>query len=144
MELKKGFFFSLDAFMALSLFVLILISMYLFFINSSDLNQQYYFSEDLFDVFSNIKLEELELVKYPQIIMLSLGGGINNSNLSLSEIIVDFSINGNSESASILIEDLTEGLVPARFGISFELEEEIFSRGEERQALVARSRLLSG
>ena len=32
----------------------------------------------------------------------------------------------------ILIEDLTEGLVPARFGISFELEEEIFSRGEER------------
>ena len=96
MELKKGFFFSLDAFMALSLFVLILISMYLFFINSSDLNQQYYFSEDLFDVFSNIKLEELELVKYPQIIMLSLGGGINNSNLSLSEIIVDFSINGNS------------------------------------------------
>ena len=67
MGLRKGFFFSMDSFMALSMFVIILVSMYVFFISVKSLDQQYYISEDLFDVFSEVEINELEYSNYPYV-----------------------------------------------------------------------------
>ena len=144
MGLRKGFFFSMDSFMALSMFVIILVSMYVFFISVKSLDQQYYISEDLFDVFSEVEINELEYSNYPYVSNLIAKGAINNTELTISEQIIEFGLNEDYQNASILIEDITGGLLPSQFGLSFELNNEIYSRGQVRTALVSRSRLLTG
>jgi hypothetical protein len=66
---KKGFIFSMDAFFAIALFVLVTVGVYAYFINFYSLQQQWYMSEDLMNTFSRTKIEELDLVSgiYPEI-----------------------------------------------------------------------------
>jgi len=142
--MKKGFFFSLDGFMAITLFILILVSMYLFFINSRSLDQQYYFSEDLFDVFSDVKISELDYSTYGTVFDFIVDRKINDTDLTISEQIIDFALAENNDDAAALIQDITNGLFDNRFGVAFELQDEIYSTASERNALVARRRLLSG
>ena len=65
--MKKGFIFSLDSFLALTIFTLVVAMIYLFFIFSSPTTQQYYFSEDTLVVLNNVKINELDLAQYPKI-----------------------------------------------------------------------------
>ena len=145
MELnKKGIFFTMDAFMGLSLFILILVTLYIFFISAGTLEQQYYISEDFFDVFSNIKFDELDTEKYDGVFALLVEGKINNTDYTLSEQIIILSSEGNDANASLLVGDFTEGLLDERFGFSFELEDEIYARENKKNSLGSRGRLLTG
>ncbi|MAG47210.1 hypothetical protein CL617_01275 [archaeon] len=63
-ESKRGFFFSLDSFMGLILFVLTLAIVYSFFVATHSLQQEFFISEDLLNVFTNVKIDELDLSKH--------------------------------------------------------------------------------
>ena len=129
--MKKGFFFSLDGFMAITLFILILVSMYLFFINSRSLDQQYYFSEDLFDVFSDVKISELDYSTYGTVFDFIVDRKINDTDLTISEQIIDFALAENNEDAAAFIQDLTNGLFDNRFGVAFELQMRYIQRHQK-------------
>ena len=71
--MKKGFIFSFDSFLALIIFTLFTLLIYLFFVFSSPTTQQYYFSEDMLNVLQNVKISELQS-SYPQINQMVLLG----------------------------------------------------------------------
>ncbi|MFH1209812.1 MAG: hypothetical protein V1663_03415 [archaeon] len=146
MEIKKGFFFSIDAFFALILFVLIIMLVYSFFINVGSLRQQYYFSEDLFNVMNSVKIKELDETNYTEFVKL---GELNN-NRTIMEQIVTYRLNSSSVNdwawnnatilTGIVIEDLT-----GQYGASLNIEGLIWPENEESATnIVVRQRIASG
>ncbi|MBU2633843.1 MAG: hypothetical protein KJ674_01210 [Nanoarchaeota archaeon] len=137
--MKKGFFFSIDAFLALMLFTLILVFIYSFFLNMGSLQQQYYFSEDLFDVLNNVELSELE--DYDSITQLNY---IIDYNRTIMEQVVTFTINvTNKDNATLLLTDII-GNLTGQYGIGVDVESLIFERGGNATNVVVRQRIVSG
>ncbi|MAF36784.1 hypothetical protein CL622_06725 [archaeon] len=58
--MKRGYFFTLDAILALVLFTLVVLLVHLFYINSPPLTQLQYLATDTLDVLSNVRIEELK------------------------------------------------------------------------------------
>ena len=148
---KKGFFFSLDAFFAILIFTLVLVSVYGYFINTQELKQQYFFSEDLFDIFINTRMNELGGT-YPEINELynSEVDEIRNNmdyTLTIMEQIITLK-NINTEetdmAAESIIGNLTENLFDDRYGFSFDVNGLIYNEGQDPNSLVARQRFVSG
>ena len=147
--MKKGFFFSLDAFFAIMIFTLILVSIYGYFINTQELRQQYYFSEDLLDIFTSVKMEEID---YPDINDLYESQIPEvRDNMYKDITVIDQIIilkNNNTEpalnAAQTIAIGLTENLLDERYGISFDVQGLIYERDKEINALVSRQRFVSG
>ena len=106
MNMKKGFFFSMDAFFSILLFTIVIALIYLFFISFTSLQQQYIFADDLLTLLNRIKINELDLSKYPGISSLSIG----NKNVTIVEQVVIFQDQSNQNAIDIIIDDLTSGL----------------------------------
>ena len=110
--MKRGFIFSIDAFLAILLFVFVIILIYSFSISFFSLNQQYFFSEDILTTLSETKLNELDLSYYPQISNLISQGKINNTDVKIVEQIIFFQLNDdpadpqNKDNTLELIDDL--------------------------------------
>ena len=150
--MKKGFFFSLDAFFAIMTFILVLVSIYSYFVSTQELRQQYYFSEDLFNIFINTKMGELLSGAYPDIDDLynseipEIRDNMNPDLTVMEQIITLRNINNEEAdmAASSIIRDLTAGLFEDRYGFSFDVEGLIYEEGGEQNALVSRQRFVSG
>lgn len=144
--MKTGFFFSLDSIVALILFGIILAGIYSFFLATHSIDQQFYFSEDILNRFSSIKISELDLTKYPEIQRMVGDGSITNLENTLVEQIVIFREieRENSPSANLFVEDITEGLIPEQYGFSVDVNGEIFKKSKEVSTLVSRERLVFG
>ena len=141
---KKGFFFSFDAFLALTIFVLILISIYGYFIGAIPLKQQYYLAEDLFSIFSNVKISELNLGSYPNIDQLITDGKITDTNNTIMKQVLEFKENEMIDDARTFLRDLTDDLVPRQFGFGFTLDiDELLASEENANALVSRIKYIS-
>ena len=82
---KNGFFFSMDAFLALILFGTFLALIYSYYVGNPKLDQPFYFSEDVLDVFSNVKINELDLNQYPEITKLINNNIITNQDKTIFE-----------------------------------------------------------
>ena len=104
--MKKGFIFSMDAFLAIIIFTFVIFFIYAFSISFPGLNQQYFFSEDLLNTIAEVKIDELNLASYPEINKLILDKKINNTDVALVEQIVTFRLNNDKESAEIIINDI--------------------------------------
>jgi len=143
---RKGFFFSMDAFLAIVIFSLILISIYGYFVGVSPLKQQYYLAEDLLTTLSNVKINELDLEEYPNIQNLKDNNLITNEDLTIIEQIIEFKEFNMIDEAETLLNDITDNLIPTQFGFSFTLDiEEIIEGAEEdASALVSRRRFVTG
>ncbi|HLC57804.1 MAG TPA: hypothetical protein VJH95_04485 [Candidatus Nanoarchaeia archaeon] len=147
--MKKGFFFSLDGFFALILFGLFLSMMYSFYLSSPRMEQPFYFSEDVLDVFSNVKLSELELAKYPEITGLITAGKINNREKTVFEVLVELNSQGTPESkksAETVIRELTFGVVPEQYGFGVDFSGVNVYKSQEKEIInaIARQRLVLG
>jgi len=145
---KKGFFFSLDGFFALILFGLFLAMIYSYFVSEPRLEQPFYFSEDVLDVFSNVKINELELSQYPKITNLITTGKITNQEKTIFEVLVDFNSQDPKDTASSndVIDDLMQGIIPEQygFGVDFSGTEVYETPGKEKINVIARQRLVLG
>jgi hypothetical protein len=117
--MKKGFIFSLDSFFAIILFVFVIFLIYVFSIYSYRLDQQYFFSDDLLNSFSEVKINELNLNNYPNIKAMTLDplNKINDTDITLTEQIVTFQLNdkpddiNNKDNVKLFISDIL-----AKFG----------------------------
>lgn len=142
--MKKGFFFSMDAFFAILTFTIILVSIYGYFVNVHELRQQYFYSEDILDVFSNIKMEELDLENYYNLNLLNTWELIDNE-LTIMEQMVTFSNKGYFNYSQWIFYNLTSVLLDERYGSSFNIgRNEIFGTEKNITASVARQRFVSG
>jgi len=130
-ENKKGLFFASDAFIALMLFIIILLGVYSYVIVSNNMQQQYYFSEDLLDVFSNIKLNELDSGKYLFIIGFS-------EELTIAEVIVQ-----NPTLVEDIIQELTGGLINQQYGVGVYIDGDlVYTDLEDVRSSVSRTKLI--
>ncbi len=154
--MKKGFFFSLDAFFAIIIFILMLVSVYGYFINTQELRQQYFFSEDLFDIFINTKMEELNFFDDFKIDMQDEEEGypthanLLDGRLTIMEQLITLNNNvsagdpiGN-EIAGDLIDTLTLDLFDERYGFNFNVRDWFSAEDEDANAIVSRQRFVSG
>ena len=104
--MKRAFIFSMDAFLAIILFVLVIFLIYTFSISLSGLNQQYFFSDVLLTTLSEIKINELDLNSYPRINQLIIDGKIKDTDIKLVEQMVILESRGDHASASMITEDI--------------------------------------
>ena len=119
--MKKGFIFSFDSFLALIIFTLFTLLIYLFFVFSSPTIQQYYFSEDMLNVLQNVKISELELTSYPQINQMVINGKIKDPEINILEQLLTFELENKRDDACILFNEVTNNLLPKSYKISFDL-----------------------
>ena len=108
--MKKGFIFSMDAFLAIILFVFVIFMIYIFSLSMPELNQQYFFSEDFLTVLSEVRINEINLDNYPKINNLIINKKINDTDVFLAEQVVTFQLNNDQESANLIVEDLLSKL----------------------------------
>ena len=149
--MKKGFFFSLDAFFAIMIFTLVLVSIYGYFVNTQELRQQYFYSEDLLDIFINTKMDEID-DNHPDIQDLYVSeipevkDNMNPDLTIMEQIIILKNTNTEPglEAAQTIITSLTYNLLSERYGISFDVNGLIYEKDKEITALVSRQRFVSG
>jgi|SRR3989344_2996768 len=144
--MDKGFFFSIDSIFALMLFGFVLANIYSFFLVSQSANQQFYFSEDVLDIFSNVKINELDLTKYTVVQTMISDGRIKNLDITLLDQVVLFREKEGeaSTNAQIFVQDVTKGLIPEQYGFSVDVNGEVFKKSKEVTTLISRERLTFG
>ena len=144
--MKKGFFFSMDGFLALILFALFLSLIYSFFISVPRLEQPFYFSEDILDVFSEVKVSELDLNSYPNIQGMITNDVINNTNKTIFEVLSDFQLNNHDIADSqMLVNELITGVIPEQYGFGIDFgNSSIYEKPKNVTNLVSRQRLVIG
>ncbi|MBI2106416.1 hypothetical protein HYT57_00370 [Candidatus Woesearchaeota archaeon] len=144
--MDKGFFFSIDSIFALMLFGFVLANIYSFFLVSHSANQQFYFSEDVLDIFSKVKINELDLTKYTVVQTMIGDGRIKNLDATLLDQVVVFREKEGeaSTNAQIFVQDVTKGLIPEQYGFSVDVNGEVFKKSKEVTTLISRERLTFG
>jgi hypothetical protein len=146
MAMKKGFFFTTDGFLAIILFTVIILGLFSYYISAKSLTQQYYYSEDLLNIFSNVKISELDPIYYPSIqTILNQPEEYNSGNVIIQQINVFYEQN-QELSAIEMVEELTTGLVPEKYGFGIIVKgEDVYSAGKENiTALVSRQKIVKG
>ena len=119
--MKKGFIFSFDSFLALIIFTLFTMLIYIFFIFSSPTTQQYYFSEDILNTLNSVKISDLDLNYYPNIQTMVTDGGIQDTSSTILEQMLSFELQDKSDDACTVFTDVTKNLLPEGYKIGFDL-----------------------
>ena len=141
--MKKGFFFSLDAFFAIMIFTLILVSIYGYFVNTQELRQQYFYSEDILNIFTNTRMENLQIVDtYSDLIELKQYGLIQN--FTVIEEVSYLQSKGYTNYSQRIFYNLTHDFLGDKYGIGFDIEGLIYESEKNATAVVARQRYFSG
>jgi len=143
--MKKGFFFSMDAFFAVMIFTLILVSIYGYFINIQELRQQYFYSEDLLDVFTNTKMGEIGDLEFNKNLELLKNWKLINEDLTIMDQMILLNERGYSNYSQWIFYNLTSDFLGGKYGSGFSIGlEEIFESDRNVTALVSRQRYVSG
>ena len=144
--MKKAFIFSMDAFLAIILFIFVIFIIYTFSLQFTNLNQQYFFSEDLLTDLSNVKINDLDLNNYPGINQLITSGKINNTDISLVEQIVTFKLNNDDGASNIIISNILSKIGSEKFKSAIYIGSYgVYGNGPENSAnIISRTRLSLG
>ena len=142
--MKKAFFFSMDAFFAVIIFTLILVSVYSYFISTQELRQQYFYSEDMFDLFINTRVGELKQFDEHINLQQLRQWNLIEENLTVMEQISKFQNLGYTNYSQWVFYNLTSDFFGAKYGVEFNLEGLIYGSEKNATALVSRQRFVSG
>lgn len=142
--MKKAFFFSLDAFFAVIIFTLILVSIYSYFISTQELRQQYFYSEDVLDLFINTKVDELSQFDTNENLILLKQWNFIQPNYTIMEQISYFQDKGYNNYSQWMFYNLTSDFFGTKYGVEFDLEGLIYGSQKNATALVSRQRFVSG
>jgi len=140
---KRGIFFTLDAILAVGIILTVIILVLNTYTSNPPENHVMFLSNDMVSLLSNIKVAEIEN-KYVQGLVSS--GTIGRTNKSILEQIGELWSENELALAKNIAANVTESLVPARFGVG------VYSDGEEIYAknasvsrnLVSSRRIISG
>ena len=108
---RKGFYFSTDAMFAATLLIVTAVLFSIYFFKSSPTAQSGYYSQDIIDLLSEMKVSELNATYLQQLMAAS-----NQTNLSNSiiEQIGIYQVTGETENARNLTMTLLQNMIPAR------------------------------
>ena len=119
--MKRGFIFSFDSFLALVMFALFLILIFLFYIFTSPTTQQYFFSEDMLNVLSNVKINELDINSYAQINALINDAEIKDTSAPILEAIISLQAEAKIVQACDLFKNIRGKVEPPGYKIGLDL-----------------------
>lgn len=122
---KRGYFFILDAFLALGVLVVgiaILLSTYTW---TPDIGQPSNIAEDIINFLANTKIEDFNNPYFGAGGSLVKSGLIEDIDKTLLQQLGEFYYNGNYGLAEYLITNVTKDLVPAQFNYEILVDDEI-------------------
>jgi hypothetical protein len=111
--MKKGYFFTLDAFISMSILVACIILVFSLQSSKPYPLQSIHISEDIMDVMATTKLYE---INSPYLSTLYEAGNITELDNTILEQIAWFYISGRPALARRFTENLTSQLIPQRYG----------------------------
>lgn len=143
----KGQFFSFDVFLALALFTISIILLFSFFSAKAPLTQQFYYADDITNLFANIRINEV--LTEAQASTYHLIEGDYEQGKTINEVLRNLGIYNKKTDAKDLVDYLIKDLLPKNYGFSFEIDSGgettiISSSGEKQKVIVSRERILRG
>jgi hypothetical protein len=150
MSKKKGIFFTVDAILAASVLLVLILLVSKYYISEPDKTQASFFSQDLVKVFTNMKVIDLD---NDYVKGLIANGVITKTNNTILEQIGEFWAENELELAENFTRNVTGSLIPDNFGIGVYVfeegpsidAEEIYLRDKEiTRNLVSSRKIISG
>lgn len=142
---KRGYFFTLDAFMATAIItagMLLILSARSFVPYAT---QTVYLSEGYIDTLASVKLYE---INNPYVDELRLSGEITNSEQTVLEQVGEFYVTGRNDLAANLVRNITHGLIPIQYGFELLINKtKIYNQStvpDKTLLLVSSKRIVSG
>ncbi len=124
---KRGYFFTLDAFVAMGIIVVGLVIVLAAYSYRPVTVQGSVISSDLTLSLSNTKVSD---VNNDYVRNLINNGTITNSDNSLLQQTGEFYVNNQMSMGSYFLQNVTSNLVPRQYGVNITInEQEMFSRG---------------
>jgi len=143
--LKKGYFFTLDALFGIILIGMALVLTSKYYISEIEQPQLNYYSYDLINSLSNIKITEVD---DPYVAYLISQGEIINYNNSIIEQIGEFYVLNKTGLATNLSHIVFENLIPDKYGFEIVIESDTIYYNDSisplNTELVSSRRLISG
>jgi len=140
--MKKGYFFTLDAFIAIAVMITGVVTVLYSFSSTPSSAPVLLLSQDVINVLSSTKVSELDSPLVQQFIAAGL---INDINISLLDQAGLFYFRGQLANATSLVGNATAMLVPNQYGYTVLIESTaIYSRDilQDQQRLLISSRKL--
>ena len=143
MAIKKGFFFSTDAIIALFILIIGITSISLLHLKENPKENLYFASSDIANILSSTKVNELNNSYLNDLVE---NGTITDNSSTILEQIGYLWAQGQKDIANRLAENITSPLVPDSFGLSFVIDGDTlytnnYPDGEE---LVSHKSLITG
>jgi hypothetical protein len=111
--MKKGYFFTLDAFMAMAILVICVVLIFSIHSSKPYPLQSIFLSDDVMYYLSNTKIYELQS---PFVASMVSNGNITMTENSLMEQAAVFYISGRPGQARAFLVNVTQNLVPKKYG----------------------------
>jgi hypothetical protein len=140
---KRGQFFTIDAILAAGILLLVILLVSRSYISEPDKTQVSSMSQDTVRVFTNLKVNDLDNDYVKSLIDTQV---ITKENNTFLEQIGEFWAEGNIELAKNFTKNVTDILIPARFGLGVYVDgEEIYSRNKAvTRNLISSRKIISG
>ncbi len=116
MAMKKGYFFTIDALLALFILVTGFLLLSNLYVSTQPRTQLNYYSEDMISLFSDMKVGELNNTYLQKLID---DGNITDMDNTILEQIGIFWVTNRTGLARNLAQNISGDLIPDRFGFSF-------------------------
>ena len=115
---KKGYYFIIDAFIGSTIIFLSLLIIFNGGVKPTKIQYNYALAEDYSTFILNTKLQD---ISNPYVRFLESNRIINDTSLTIMEEADLLYFNNNTASATGLIRNLTEPLVPSKYGFSYNI-----------------------
>jgi len=143
MVMKKAQFFTMDAVLAVSIILVTIVLMSSEYISERDESNIYFLSNDIMDVYSNLKVKD-SINDYVK--SLIANGSIVNINNTILEQIGEFWSENRSGLASRFVVNITRDHIRDIFGFSVLVDEEVIYADNKsiNNQLISSKRIISG
>ena len=142
---KKGIFFSIDAMIAITLILSVIILVSVFYINKQSDSQQIYFSSDLVQILSTMTIGE---INDPEVQSFLNDSNLTGVNRSILEQALRFQVGGDEDKAQELLNLTVGSLIPDyyNFGVWIEgYDDPVFTTSQEPvRQLISSKQMVSG
>ncbi len=144
-KIKKGVFFSIDALIAVALILSAVVMFSYLYFEQDEIVQPVYFSSDLVNILSTIKLSEFQ---DPETLAFISDNNITELNRTILEQVLIYRVENEEEKANELLNITLEGLTPSNYNLGVWVEgynDAIYKTSSSQDLnLVSSKHLISG
>ena len=136
---KKGYFFILDAFLALGILVMGVFLLLSSYTRTPEKEQTANIAEDLLDFFANTKIEDFNNLYFGASGTLVQQGFIKDAQKTLLQQLGEFYVNNDLDRAENLITNVTQDLIPFQYKYEFLIDKtRIHPKNPSQQFLISK------